>query len=253
MHILKRHDYPTAYPIPALNGTYLFQYGGQNMMLYEFKHGIEPEVNERSAREMGKAIGRLSIVEGWESLTWKQNTLDPENTYTLIRKFPIGTNPKPDLFKAIRFYAEELYQLNFDGLPKGIIHGDTFPNNTIFTEDHQLVALIDVEEAAIDYLMLDVGMGINGFCYLNNQLDMHLLRIFLDAYQCVRPLEAKEKEMLPAFIQLAAFGMLCWHMRYHLVDMPNEVQEYRVRELLARIRHIGTHQQLKELIYSTLY
>ncbi len=248
MAILKKHDFRTAYPIRSVKGDFIFSENKNTFMLYEYVTGRKPLLNQKSASEIGRTVGQLSTITGHKELKCKKNTLAPLHRETLITHFPKAGNPIKDIFEFVEKQHKKFSPLYADNLPKGIIHGDTFPNNTIFNDDNSLEAIVDFEEACIDHLLLDVGMTINGFCFSNNELDVDLLTSFLASYQSFRQLTNEEKMLLLPFIQIAAFGMLCWHMRFSLVDIPHEKQERRVRELIQRIKLIEKNNLSERVI-----
>jgi len=241
MRILKENSFPTAFPISNHENEFIFNFRNNRFMLYEFKEGYEPKIDEESAIEMGNVIGYLSTIQGFEKLKPKRNTLDFFFVDQLISRFDNAKNPMIDLFNFVSEYAQKFKLMTKPDLLKGLIHGDAFPNNTLFDKDNKLVAIIDFEEACVDNLILDVGMTINGFCFIDNQLDEDLLAAFLTAYSSHRNLTKEEKSSLLVYIQIAAFTMLCWHMRYDLVNTPNYNQEQRVRELMQRIFNLETY------------
>ncbi len=94
---------------------------------------------------------------------------------------------------------------DFDDLPKGLIHGDLFRDNTLFDGD-KLSAILDFSEAGKDYWLIDIAITINDFCsdWPNVSLNNELYQAFLTAYQQVRPLTEDEHEVLPTFLAMAA-------------------------------------------------
>ncbi|MDE0470976.1 MAG: homoserine kinase [Ekhidna sp.] len=235
MHILRENDFPTAYPISNGTDEFIICLERSTFMLYEYKTGSEPTISVKTAAEMGSAIGFLSTIQNFETLPPKRNTLDFFFIDQLIRQFEESKNPIDDVFDFVLVYANKLRSVAKQNLPKGLIHGDAFPNNTVFGVNDDLIAIIDFEEACVDNLILDVGMTINGFCFVDNRLDEQLLEAFLSAYTSYRKIDEGEQKTLFSFIQVAAFTMLCWHLRFDLVNTPNNTQELRVRELMNRI------------------
>ena len=235
MHILRKNNFPTAYPISNSKDEFIISLENSTFMLYEYKSGSEPTINVKTAAEMGNAIGHLSSIQNFETLQPKRNTLDFFFIDQLVRQFEEAKNPMDDVFDFVLIYANKLRSVAEQNLPKGLIHGDAFPSNTLFGVNDELIAIIDFEEACVDNLILDVGMTINGFCFIDNRLDEQLLEAFLSAYTLHRKITGDEWKTLFSFIQVAAFTMLCWHMRFDLVNTPNNTQELRVRELMNRI------------------
>lgn len=232
MQQLRQLNFPTAYPISRADGAYVTQVGGENIMLYDFVQGQEPEVNPATAAEIGEAVGKLSTLQPGPELQ-KTNAVHIRNCQQLITEFSHATNQYPDIFCYFAEQTAYLDPLLARPLPTGIIHGDVFPNNTLFAGD-KLLAIIDFEEACTDHLLMDVGMSMNGFCFVDNRLDMGLVASFLAAYTRHRPLQEEEWALLPVYLQWGAHGMLSWHLRNNLLYHEKPQQLARVRELMER-------------------
>lgn len=229
---LRGLDFPTAYPIARLDGDYITRAGGEYLMLYDFIPGQEPDVNEATAGEIGQAVGVLSTLQAEPALQ-KTNAVHIRNCQQLIAEFSRATNQYPDIFRYFEEQTAYLEPLLARPLPAGIIHGDVFPNNTLFA-GNKLLAIIDFEEACTDHLLMDVGMSMNGFCFVDNRLDMGLAESFLVAYTRHRPLQEEEWGLLPVYLQWGAHGMLSWHLRNNLLYHEKPQQLARVRELMER-------------------
>ena len=247
MQRLRGLDFPTAYPIARLDGDYITQVGEENIMLYDFIQGQEPDVNAATTGEIGEAIGMLSTLQ-LEPTLQKTNAVHIRNCHQLISEFSQATNQYPDIFRYFEEQTAYLEPLLARALPTGIIHGDVFPNNTLFT-GNKLLAIIDFEEACTDHLLMDVGMSMNGFCFVNNQLDMDLAERFLAAYTRHRPLQEEEWMLLPVYLQWGAHGMLSWHLRNNLLYHEKPQQLARVRELMERTIEL---RQSEEIILNNL-
>ena len=46
-----------------------------------------------------------------------------------------------------------------------------YPDNTIFDENSNLLAIIDFDEFSSDFYLYDLAQIINGFCFVNNEID----------------------------------------------------------------------------------
>ena len=199
MQRLRQINFPTAYPIARPDGAYVTRVGEENVMLYDFIPGQEPEVNCATAAEIGEAVGKLGTLQAGPELE-KINAVHIRNCQQLIAEFGQATNHYPDIFSYFAEQTAYLEPLLARPLPAGIIHGDVFPNNTLFAGD-KLLAIIDFEEACTDHLLMDVGMSMNGFCFVDNRLDMGLAESFLAAYTRQRPLQEEEWSLLPVYLQ----------------------------------------------------
>lgn len=133
----------------------------------------------------------------------------------------------------------------FEGLPKGLIHGDLFYDNILFTSSNRNAkafrAFIDFEEACNYYLVFELGMGILGCCINRNTIDLNKARAFVRGYQQERPLVDKEKESLQLFVQYAAVALSYWRFNKYNIKEPNESmasQHWQMVEVAKNISEI---------------
>jgi homoserine kinase type II len=82
-------------------------------------------------------------------------------------------------------------------LPRGVVHGDLFRNNTKW-EENTLRALFDWEMAGRDHLALDLGVCLNAWCFDDARAswDLSLARALVAGYAAVRPLTQTERRGL---------------------------------------------------------
>jgi len=236
LRILKSIDFPAAYPVPDKTGKTLHVVDGHPVSLYDFVVGKTPELNSETVAEVATTLALLHTVDT-VTLPKKQNSIRPEDVPHLIKRFSAAPNPLPNIFDLFTRLWIQLEPFLHQKLPTGLIHGDVFPDNTLF-EGNKLKAIIDFEQLSIDQLLFDVAMCINGFCFTDNRLNPLLLEVFLYAYNQKRPMENIEKELLQPYIQWTALGMASWHLRYHLIFRADNRQEKRVWELLERVVHL---------------
>jgi len=238
LRMLKDADFPTAYPVQDKSGKTLHIIDGLPVSLYDFITGKVPELNPETVSEVASALALLHTVDT-TTLPGKPNSIRPEKTANLVKRFPAAPHPLPDIFDLFTRLWKQVEPFLHQKLPTGLVHGDVFPDNTLF-EGNKLKAIIDFEEFCIDHLLFDVAMCINGFCFTENRLNHSLLITFLQTYNQKRPMEKSEKMLLPHYIRWTALGMASWHLRYHLMFRPDSKQEKRVRELLERASHLST-------------
>ena len=234
--VLKEKHFPAAFPVADNKGNTVQFIDNHPVSLYDFVEGQIPELNPKTVAEIAGALARLHTTD-ISRIPEKVNSIRPEKVDNLIRRFPMATNPLPDIYNLFTRLWKQLEPYLHQKLPTGLIHGDVFPDNTLFEAD-KLKAIIDFEQFCVGQLLFDVAMCINGFCFSNNRPDTSLLEIFLDAYNQKRPMENIEKELLPLYIRWTALGMASWHLHYHLISRPDDRQEKRVWELLDRVRHL---------------
>ncbi len=93
-------------------------------------------------------------------------------------------------------------------LPKGVIHGDLFPDN-VFFHGREVSGLIDFYFACTDFLAYDLSVCLNAWCFEEDgSLNVTKARLFIEGYRGVRPLLREELEALPTLARGSAFRFL---------------------------------------------
>lgn len=234
MEELKKMKFPTAFPIPREDGEYATLLDSHYITIYEFIEGKEPELNPKTVEEIALKVGVLNRLKNWKTLR-KQNHINWDACYQLIQYFEMSKYQYLDIFDYFIEQTEYLKKPLAEAVPRGIVHGDVFPDNTIF-DGNKLIAIIDFEDACLDNLLFDIGMTINGFCFQNNQLDEKLVKIFIQSYNKTRKMTDKEIDLLPYYIQWGAHGMLSWHLKNNLLNKENKKQLVRARMFMTRVK-----------------
>jgi len=126
----------------------------------------------------------------------------------------------------------DINQVNFELLPKGIIHCDLFRDNTLYMHD-KLMAIIDFYYACFDSLLFDIAISVNDWCFDKPEL-------FLDAYQSVRPLTDIELEHFHLMRRVACVRF--WLSRLYDLHFPVEGALVPVKdpgEMWDKLRMLG--------------
>ena len=232
---LRAQEFPAAFPLKRGDGTYITRWKEKLIVLYEFIAGKQAELNPQTVSVIGKAVAKLNLLTGWESLQ-RENSMNRELCTSVVAS--IDSAPE-SYHKLSAFFIEETNILKNSlgsGLPRGFVHGDVFSDNTIF-QGNELKAIIDFEEVCTDVLIFDVGMTINGFCFRGTELDRDLLEAFLQSYDEVRPLQEKEKTLLPIYVRWCALTLMAWHLN-HLLKKRDPRKIERATLHMNRILHI---------------
>ena len=248
MQALKKIEFPAAFPIPRNDGNYVTPLGCdtadatqcERITIYEFIQGEEPEVNPEAAKAVAMAIGELNQLKDWKKFP-RKNPINLDNCYQLIQQFKDSKYKYTDIFEYFIEQTEYLEKHLSRPVPKGIIHGDIFPDNTVFSGNN-LLAIIDFEYACSDNLLIDLGVAINGFCCPQNCLDEHLLITFIQSYNQIRRLTPEEIELLPYYIQWGGHGMLSWHLKNDLLNRESERKLTRAKEHMERVKSLRSNE-----------
>jgi homoserine kinase type II len=230
---LKTKGIPSAYPIPDRNNQFIASLGSENVVVYEFIDGHHPEVNIETTKQIAQVAATLNLLEVPASFTQK-NWVDIDYCKAVIQKFSTAVNTHPAIFE---YFIEQTRHLEAPlavDVPKGLVHGDLFPDNTMF-KGNQLLAVLDFEVICVENLLFELGTAIHGFCYVGNKLSETLLHGFLAEYQKQVTLTETEIKLLPAYIQWGAHCNIAWHILGALQD--NDTIKYkRAQELIARVK-----------------
>lgn len=235
MNELRKIKFPTAFPIKRKDGQFINKTKFGEVVIYNFAVGEEPKVNEKTAKEIARAVAKLNTLKNWKKLK-KGNAINLKLCKDNIMKFNSAKNKYPKIFEYFREETEFLSKPLKEKVPQGLVHGDIFPDNTKFKEN-KLVAILDFEEVCTDNLLFDVGVTINGFCFQNNKLNPKLLKVFLEEYQKIRKISSKERKLLPFYIQWGAHAMICWHLK-HLLNNRESKKLNRVKYLMNRVKQL---------------
>jgi homoserine kinase type II len=94
----------------------------------------------------------------------------------------------------IRTILDDLAENRDRALPAGLVHGDLFRDNVLWTGD-RVAALLDFESAFRGPLAYDLAVLVLSWCYAD-AFEPDLARAMVRSYESVRPLEPIEKRAL---------------------------------------------------------
>lgn len=202
---LHRAGVAVAAPLSANNGQSLLTLKDKPAQLAARIAGHHPDpVTLAQCSAMGKALATLHLA-------LKSYPLKRHNTHGVAWWQAEAKKARAKMGKVEQLLLDTVLDdfdetaADFDDLPQGLIHGDLFRDNTLFTGD-KLTAILDFSEAGRDYWLLDIAITINDFCsdWPSVSLNQALMDAFLAAYEAVRPLTDDERVVLPTFLAMAA-------------------------------------------------
>jgi homoserine kinase type II len=126
-----------------------------------------------------------------------------------------------------------------DKLPRGIIHGDLFPDNVLFLGD-KVSGLIDFYFACTDFLAYDLAVCLNAWCFEPDfSFNFTKGKALIDAYQGARALTPEEAAALPALARGAAMRFTLTRLVDWLNVPPGAlVRPKDPREYVKRLRFL---------------
>ena len=157
--------------------------------------------------------------------------------------------PHIDSAQAALLRSELAYQNHvaasaaYAALPRGPVHADLFRDNVMF-DGEELTGFFDFYFAGVDTWLFDLAVCLNDWCIdlATGAHDAERATRMLDAYQAVRPLNAAERELLPAMLRAGALRF--WISRLWDFYLPREASmltphdpTHFERVLRARLAH----------------
>jgi len=133
-------------------------------------------------------------------------------------------------------------QQSFEGLPQGVIHGDLFCDNILFSGD-DVSGVIDFYYAHDAAYVMDVAIALNAQVVVLGKDDEPRLQAFLEGYTAQRVLQPMEKNMLTICLRLAALRFWVSRLfdalypRAGAMTQTKDPEEYRAKLLLHRGKH----------------
>ena len=127
-------------------------------------------------------------------------------------------------------------------LPKGIIHGDLFPDN-VFFRDSEVSGLIDFYFACTDFLAYDLSVCLNAWCFEEDgSLNVTKARHLIEGYRAVRPLRPEEIAALPLLARGSAFRFLLTRLCDWLQGSQGAL--VRLKDPLEFLRKLRFHRSV---------
>lgn len=229
---LSEHAYPTVYPILTKNQKPVTHETFGSVMLYPFLQGEQPESSPNTLGQLGEALAKLHRIPPIENLPrFAMGISQMLPFFEEIQDTQFASHPFVESLKSQMASMEP--QLKAP-LPRGLLHGDLFLDNTLF-DGERMVAILDFEEGCHDSLLIDVGMTLIGCCYTpQHELNLKAANRFLYAYNAVRPLTEIEWEHLDAFVHYAALSIAFWRFRQFNIRRPDARRANTYQEMITR-------------------
>lgn len=231
MQRLYMQGLPVAVPLADLSGVRIHILADKPAQFAPRLAGSSPmQPNVVQAAQMGAALARLHLALEHDPLPQEQAK---KTEYNQVWWEVSKDELKPSLSLENQQLLDQVFKKfsevkkHYPNLPKGLIHGDVFRDNTLFVAD-KLSALLDFSTVTHDDWLMDIAITINDFCtnYPDVSLDNRRFIAFVDAYSQVRKMNDQEKEVLPTYLVMAAcrfwVSRLQIATRNHLEDRVNE-------------------------------
>lgn len=241
---LEKHGIATTRLVKSRNGANFIEHGGKPVYVKEFIEGTVPDVlTPEMLSQLGAALARLHAVPPQQNL--------PEVYSYGIESFPEITRESGSFARWLQDKAQRLAKCINADLPKGLIHGDLFSDNSVFRGE-TLAAILDFEEVCFYFLVFDLGMCAAGCCCPSGKLSLSLTSALIDGYQSVRPLSDLERELFKLHLEYGAVATAFWRYRQFNVRFPDLGKKslYReMAELADQVAALSNKAFIREVFY----
>jgi homoserine kinase type II len=237
---LRKHGFPCPQPVADRKSRYYRESGGKCLSVYRYYDGrvVRPErLTAAQLESIGRALADLHTI----GKSYKKGI---ENRFSFERIADVYGEVRrhlPSYFKRIiRTLDDEAeYLQNYleSKLPKGIIHGDLFPDNVIMKGD-KVVAVLDFEAACRGKFIFDLATAVNALCFEGEHYQLKRFEALIAGYEALRALSLAEWDAFPNELRFSAFRFTVTRLRdffLHPVDDQARVNK-DFREFYERLR-----------------
>lgn len=249
MQHLAKKGVPCPLPILTKTGESLGRLAERPAAITSFLNGKSAtRISPNECAELGRALAAMHNA-GADFTMERPNALSLSGWAGLVE----ACAPRADSVQAglAHLLQQELAYLQEnwpDGLPRGVIHADLFPDN-VFFDGPQLCGLIDFYFACSDLLVYDLAICLNAWCFENNvAFNITKARALIKGYESVRPLSEEEMVALPLLARGSALRFLLTRLYDWLNQVPGALvkakdpMEYYVRlQFHQRVENISAY------------
>lgn len=196
---------PVAGPLADRHGQRLGTLAGKPAQLaprLAGRHPEQPDIAQCAA--MGRTLARLHLaLQGYPLARTNAHGAAWWEAVAARRRPLMSTAEQALLDRTLGALADVTQR--YPSLPAGLIHGDLFRDNTLFSGT-TVTGVLDFSECSHDHWLLDIAITANDFCrqWPGDTPDAVRLAAFAGGYGEVRALGADEQAALPVFLAVAA-------------------------------------------------
>ncbi|MGC1340709.1 MAG: homoserine kinase [Candidatus Binataceae bacterium] len=199
LSFVRKHGFPCPHPMQDRMGRFYRAFNNKCVSLFRYQEGrmLPAEKIKLSHLEtIGHALGDLHVI----GKAYKKG-IDNRFSFERIADLYLSVRSRlPNYVRKIcRTLDDEVEYLTryLEGkLPKGIIHGDLFPDNLLFRGE-KLTAVLDFEAACRGKFIFDIATAVNALCFVDGAYSLDRFRALLGGYESVRTLSLAEWDAFP--------------------------------------------------------
>jgi len=241
INFLRKVKFPCPKILYNNKNKQLNSYKNKQFTIIDFVKGkIEKKISIQHCYKLGKILATLHK----KTLRFKK---ERKNNFSLnewsksIKKIKLSKKESIFLKKEINYIKKNWPKK----LPKGIIHGDLFPDN-VFFKNNNIVGIIDLSNACNDFFCYDLSICINSWCY-EKKLNIDKMRNLIKGYNSIRKIKIQEIKYLNLFLRASS-------LRFYLsrlMDSQNKKipKKYKKnpKEYLNKLKYFQSNQLINLL------
>ena len=209
MEFLAEAGIPSPTPLQGRDGKALRTLCDRPAAIITFLNGMSPKrMQVGHCAEVGAALARFHNAGANFDMS-RPNRLSVDAWRPLFNSSAARADEVIPGLAAILSKELDFLEANWpDNLPKGVCHADLFPDNVFFLGD-KLSGLIDFYFACNDFLVYDLAICLNAWCFeRDNSFNVTKARRMLAAYRRERSTSDAEIAALPTIARGAAIRFL---------------------------------------------
>lgn len=208
---LAEHAFPCPAPIANKTGEFVGMYNNKPFALFEFLEGIhsnEPDVYKQIARVYGKLHKITS-----EYVPEYSEVRDSYDQISILHDATVNAQKLNSAEAEIRlgWVKSEIAKLQtVKDLPKGVVHGDSRPENFLH-QDGKLTGVLDFDQSSYTYLLYELTGMISRWAWPEGgALDFEIAKDIINEYEKHRKLVDVEKELLYDMLKMLWLVVIGW-------------------------------------------
>ena len=203
---LRKQNFPCLQPLKTKSGRYHLEFQEKCVTVTRHLDGVELPVEAMNATHLstlGHALANLHLI----GRSYKKGIDNRFGFNRIVAIYRDVRRQMPSHLKSIvRVLDDEFsYLENYldNNLPKGIIHGDLFPDNVKF-KGNRLTGVMDFEAACRGKLIYDLATAVNALCFIEDRYRIERFEALISGYETLRPLSLPEWDSFPNELRFSA-------------------------------------------------
>lgn len=227
---LKRQGFPCLQPLKSKKGKHYLEFHGKLLTVSRFLDGVELAAEALTPSHLGilgHALANLHLIgRGYKKGI--DNRFGFPKIIAIYRE--VRRRLPSHLKNIVRVLDDEVsYLENYldNNLPKGIIHGDLFPDNVKF-KGSRLLGVMDFEAASRGKLIYDLATAVNALCYFDGRYRIERFEALISGYESLRPLSLPEWDSFPNELRFSALRFTVTRIKdFYLRKMDENRRVYK--------------------------